>query len=71
MKKISYWIDHTDDDEKRKELQKELAAITEDIVTELDAKLKDAGYSAAANKKAKELGIPIITEDTFAEMFGK
>ncbi|MCQ2241873.1 chromosome segregation SMC family protein [Treponema sp.] len=38
----------------RGELQKKLAAITEDIVTELDAKLKDAGYSAAANKKAKE-----------------
>ncbi|MCI5829811.1 MAG: AAA family ATPase [Spirochaetia bacterium] len=38
----------------RAELQKKLAAITEDIVTELDAKLKDAGYSAAANKKAKE-----------------
>ncbi|MCI7578449.1 MAG: AAA family ATPase [Spirochaetia bacterium] len=38
----------------RTELQKKLAAITEDIVTELDAKLKDAGYSAAANKKAKD-----------------
>lgn len=38
----------------RAELQKKLAAITEDIVTELDAKLKDAGYSASANKKAKE-----------------
>ncbi len=36
------------------ELQKKLAAITEDIVTELDAKLKDAGYSSANNKKAKE-----------------
>ncbi len=38
----------------RAELQKQLAAITEDIVTELDAKLKDAGYSSAANRKAKE-----------------
>jgi chromosome segregation protein len=35
-------------------LQKKLESITEDIVTELDAKLKDAGYSAAANRKAKE-----------------
>ena len=38
----------------RQNLQKQLAAITEDIVTELDARLKDAGYSSAANKKAKE-----------------
>ena len=38
----------------RTELQKQLEAITENIVTELDAKLKDAGYSSAANKKAKE-----------------
>lgn len=34
-------------------LQKELAAITEDIVTELDAKLKDAGYSQGAMENAK------------------
>lgn len=36
------------------ELQKQLTSITEDIVTELDAKLKDAGYSSTSNKKAKE-----------------
>lgn len=41
-------------DSQRMQLQKDLAAITEDIVTELDAKLKDAGYSSASNKKAKE-----------------
>ncbi len=41
-------------DAERNELQKQLAAITEDIVTELDAKLKDAGYSSSSNKKAKE-----------------
>lgn len=41
-------------DAKRTQLQKDLAAITEDIVTELDAKLKDAGYSSANNRKAKE-----------------
>ena len=41
-------------DSERAELQKQLAAITEDIVTELDAKLKDAGYSSTSNKKAKE-----------------
>lgn len=41
-------------DDERAELQKQLEAITEDIVTELDAKLKDAGYSSAANKKAKD-----------------
>lgn len=37
----------------RADLQKELAAITEDIVTELDAKLKDAGYSQSAMENAK------------------
>ncbi|MDD7013406.1 MAG: AAA family ATPase [Spirochaetales bacterium] len=41
-------------DAERGNLQKQLEAITEDIVTELDAKLKDAGYSSSANKKAKE-----------------
>lgn len=49
-------------DEKRKELQKELAAITEDIVTMLDAKLKNAGFSDSAMKKAKEF---------FVEKLGK
>ena len=38
----------------REQFQKELEAITEDIVTELDAKLKDSGFSSAASKKAKE-----------------
>jgi len=41
-------------DEERLNFQKELEAITEDIVTELDAKLKDSGFSSAASKKAKE-----------------
>lgn len=41
-------------DSDRVELQKQLTSITEDIVTELDAKLKDAGYSSTSNKKAKE-----------------
>ncbi len=41
-------------DSERAELQKQLTSITEDIVTELDAKLKDAGYSSTSNKKAKE-----------------
>lgn len=41
-------------DSERMELQKQLTSITEDIVTELDAKLKDAGYSSTSNKKAKE-----------------
>lgn len=40
-------------DSERAELQKQLTSITEDIVTELDAKLKDAGYSSTSNKKAK------------------
>lgn len=37
----------------RVQLQKELTAITEDIVTKLDAKLKDAGYSEGAMNQAK------------------
>ena len=41
-------------DSERENFQKELEAITEDIVTELDAKLKDSGFSSAASKKAKE-----------------
>ncbi len=41
-------------DIERSQLQKQLQAITEDIVTELDSKLKDAGYSSAASKRAKE-----------------
>ncbi len=40
-------------DSERALLRKELESITEDIVTELDAKLRDAGYSSHANKKAK------------------
>ncbi|MDE5897862.1 MAG: AAA family ATPase, partial [Treponemataceae bacterium] len=38
--------------ERRAVLQKELAAITEDIVTMLDAKLKDAGFSEGAMRRA-------------------
>lgn len=38
----------------RANLQKELTAITEDIVTELDAKLKSAGYSQNAMSQAKQ-----------------
>ena len=38
----------------RANLQKELTAITEDIVTELDAKLKSAGFSQGASSMAKQ-----------------
>ena len=41
-------------DSERGRMQKELAAITEDIVKTLDAKLKDAGFSEGAMKAAKE-----------------
>lgn len=38
----------------RGNLAKELEGITENIVTELDSKLKEAGYSIQSGKKAKE-----------------
>ena len=38
----------------RANLQSELTSITEDIVTKLDAKLKDAGYSQSAMSGAKQ-----------------
>ncbi len=41
-------------EEKRLDLQSTLAQITEDIVKTLDEKLKDAGFSENALKKAKE-----------------
>ncbi len=40
--------------DKRSALQKQLEAITENIVTQLDAKLKEAGYSVQTAKQAKE-----------------
>ena len=41
-------------EKKRNELQDELAAITEDIVSKLDEKLKSSGFSENAMKTAKE-----------------
>lgn len=40
--------------DERGKLQKDLTAITEDIVTMLDAKLRDAGFSESAMANAKE-----------------
>lgn len=39
---------------KHSELQKQLTEITEDIVTVLDSKMKEAGFSEGAYKKSKE-----------------
>ncbi|NLK46186.1 MAG: AAA family ATPase [Treponema sp.] len=41
-------------DSERLNLEKELEAVTEDIVTELDSRLKDVGYSSQAHEEAKE-----------------
>ncbi|AEE16992.1 chromosome segregation SMC family protein [Treponema brennaborense] len=41
-------------DAERAELRKELESITEDIVTELDSRLKDAGYSSKVCTAARE-----------------
>lgn len=46
----------------RTKMEKELESITEDIVTELDSKLKDAGYSSAAHNKAKEVVSEILNK---------
>ena len=48
--------------------QKQLGEITEDIVKELDAKLKDSGYSSNAAKSAKEeVGNSLAKLKIFAE----
>lgn len=41
-------------DGERQEMQASLKEITEDIVTELDARLRNSGFSAAASRAAKE-----------------
>ncbi len=46
----------------RGDLQKELAAITDDIVTQLDSRLKDAGYSSAERKKAEDALLHVLNE---------
>lgn len=47
-------------DGERALLENDLKAITEDIVTELDSRLKDAGYSSAANEKAKSAALELL-----------
>ena len=49
-----------DYDEERFALQKELESITDDIVTQLDSRLKDAGYSSAARAKSEENVVQIL-----------
>ena len=44
----------TESETERAGLQEQLESITEHIVTELDQKLRDAGYSAAAHRAARE-----------------
>ncbi len=48
--------------DQRSELQKELESITDDIVTQLDSRLKDAGYSSAERKKAEEALMHALAE---------
>lgn len=47
-------VEIEDLNKERASFQDSLKSITEDIVTELDAKLKDSGFSAAASRIAKE-----------------
>ncbi len=47
-------------EKRRNECGTKLQAITEDIVTELDARLKDAGYSSSAHKRAEEEAAGIV-----------
>ncbi|MCI5607098.1 MAG: AAA family ATPase [Spirochaetia bacterium] len=50
----NFTLQISDLENERKILQNELASITEDIVSMLDEKLKDAGFSDSAMKNAKE-----------------
>ena len=50
---IRYENEITEFDAERLKLEQELESVTEDIVTELDLKLKDAGYSSSAHEEAK------------------
>ena len=47
---------------KRKEMQQDLILITEDIVTELDSRLKDAGYSSSVYAAAKEKVFEVLAK---------
>ncbi len=49
-------------DDARRDLQKELEAITDDIVTQLDSRLKDAGYSSAERQKAEDALMHVLAE---------
>ncbi|MBO5235633.1 MAG: AAA family ATPase [Spirochaetaceae bacterium] len=53
-KAADYEAQILDVDNQRANLQKDLESITEDIVTELDLRLKDAGYSSSNCAAAKE-----------------
>lgn len=60
----------------RKELQKDIelrgGKVTGSVTKKTDYLINNDAFSASAkNKKAKELGIPIITENEFIEMFIK
>jgi chromosome segregation protein len=48
--------------QKRKEMQRDLILITEDIVTELDSRLKDAGYSSSVCAAAKERVFEVLAK---------
>ena len=48
--------------EKRLALQRQLEAITENIVTQLDAKLKEAGYSVQSAKNARDKINTIVSQ---------
>lgn len=52
----------TEFDKKREVLKTDLEAITEDIVTELDSRLKDAGYSSSARQKAQEKVTQLVSQ---------
>lgn len=49
-------------DSERSAMELELQAITEDIVTELDKKLKDAGYSAKSHAEAEQAVSTIVSQ---------
>ena len=61
-KAADYQDSITELENKRLDLQKDLASITDDIVKELDARLKDAGYSSTSRNAHQEKVLSLLKQ---------